>query len=175
MSTKMTVLAAAMRFLYSVCVIGCFALLSIMPSHALTTYELTATSAEPTLASDFTVNFTDTTNDGSFGPGDTINSFSGVTELFPTDQVYVSIVQIAGGFPPLNGDINGWLFCSTPSSTCDPPGLELGAATIDFTYQLVAVSETPLPAALPLFASGLGALGLLGWRRKRKAAALAAA
>jgi len=29
-------------------------------------------------------------------------------------------------------------------------------------------SETPLPAALPLFASGLGALGLLGWRRKRK-------
>lgn len=27
---------------------------------------------------------------------------------------------------------------------------------------------TPLPAALPLFASGLGALGLLSWRRKRK-------
>jgi hypothetical protein len=33
---------------------------------------------------------------------------------------------------------------------------------------------TPLPAALPLFATGLGALGLIGWRRKRKAAALAA-
>ena len=30
---------------------------------------------------------------------------------------------------------------------------------------------TPLPAALPLFATGLGALGLLGWRRKRKQAA----
>jgi hypothetical protein len=29
---------------------------------------------------------------------------------------------------------------------------------------------TPLPAALPLFATGLGALGLLGWRRKKKAA-----
>ena len=27
---------------------------------------------------------------------------------------------------------------------------------------------TPLPAALPLFATGIGALGLLGWRRKRK-------
>jgi hypothetical protein len=37
-----------------------------------------------------------------------------------------------------------------------------------------STSETPLPAALPLFATGLGALGLLGWRRKRKAAALAA-
>lgn len=30
---------------------------------------------------------------------------------------------------------------------------------------------TPLPAALPLFATSLGALGLLGWRRKRKAKA----
>jgi hypothetical protein len=30
-------------------------------------------------------------------------------------------------------------------------------------------NPTPLPAALPLFATGLGALGLLGWRRKRKA------
>ena len=29
-------------------------------------------------------------------------------------------------------------------------------------------SNTPLPAALPLFATGLGALGLLGWRRKRR-------
>lgn len=32
---------------------------------------------------------------------------------------------------------------------------------------------TPIPAALPLFATGLGALGLLGWRRRRKAAAVA--
>jgi hypothetical protein len=32
-------------------------------------------------------------------------------------------------------------------------------------------SATPLPGALPLFATGLGALGLLGWRRKRKAVA----
>ena len=29
--------------------------------------------------------------------------------------------------------------------------------------------------ALPLFATGLGALGLFGWRRKRKNAAIAAA
>jgi hypothetical protein len=33
--------------------------------------------------------------------------------------------------------------------------------------------ETPIPSALPLFATGLGALGLLGWRRKRKAQAAA--
>jgi hypothetical protein len=34
-----------------------------------------------------------------------------------------------------------------------------------------AVPETPLPTTLPLFASGIGGLGLLVWRRKRKAAA----
>lgn len=44
----------------------------------------------------------------------------------------------------------------------------LGTLTAD------SVSATPLPAALPLFAGGLGAIGLVGWRRKRKAAAIAA-
>jgi hypothetical protein len=32
-------------------------------------------------------------------------------------------------------------------------------------------TTTPLPAALPLFATSLGAMGLLGWRRKRGARA----
>jgi hypothetical protein len=31
--------------------------------------------------------------------------------------------------------------------------------------------KPPLPATLPLFATGIGGLGLLGWRRKRKAQA----
>jgi hypothetical protein len=38
----------------------------------------------------------------------------------------------------------------------------------------VEATATPLPAALPLFAGGLGVIGLLARRRKRKAAALAA-
>ena len=37
------------------------------------------------------------------------------------------------------------------------------------------VDPTPLPAALPLFATGLGGLGLFGWRRKRKNGAAIAA
>jgi hypothetical protein len=39
----------------------------------------------------------------------------------------------------------------------------------------LTVAQTPLPAALPLFATGLGVMGLLGWRRKRKSAAAIAA
>ena len=41
---------------------------------------------------------------------------------------------------------------------------------IPATFQAIVGLETPLPAALPLFATGLSALGLLTWRRKRKAA-----
>jgi hypothetical protein len=41
------------------------------------------------------------------------------------------------------------------------------------TFESVnGVIATPLPGALPLFATGLGTLGLLGWRRKRKQLAL---
>jgi hypothetical protein len=46
----------------------------------------------------------------------------------------------------------------------------------NLTFSEVAgVSTTPLPAALPLFATGLGAMALFGWRRKRKNAATLAA
>jgi hypothetical protein len=47
--------------------------------------------------------------------------------------------------------------------------------TIQFDLSSHNQLITPIPAALPLFASGLGGLGLLGWRRKRKAAAARAA
>ena len=41
------------------------------------------------------------------------------------------------------------------------------------TLQFGPSVVVPLPGALPLFATGLGAMGLLGWRRKRKAQAVA--
>jgi len=44
----------------------------------------------------------------------------------------------------------------------------------DLDVVVTNVSLTPVPAALPLFAGGLGAMGLLGWRRKRKDAVAAA-
>jgi hypothetical protein len=40
---------------------------------------------------------------------------------------------------------------------------------------VTALAATPLPAALPLFAGGLGMLGLVAGRRKRKIAGLAVA
>lgn len=66
----------------------------------------------------------------------------------------------------------------------DPTMFQDGIPSIFALYKLnedqtlsivgsASLSETPLPATLPLFAAGLGALGLLGWRRKRKARAAA--
>jgi hypothetical protein len=57
---------------------------------------------------------------------------------------------------------------------------DAGVVTVDANGDILefqsfaSTSDTPLPATLPLFATGLGALGLLGWRRKRKAVACAA-
>ena len=41
------------------------------------------------------------------------------------------------------------------------------------SFDVSVLNPIPLPAALPLFVTGLGFMGLLGWRRKRKAAAAA--
>ena len=52
---------------------------------------------------------------------------------------------------------------------CGTNGTCTSLTTFSVTDTLAA--QTPLPAALPLFAGGLGALGLFGWRRKRMNAA----
>ena len=58
----------------------------------------------------------------------------------------------------------------------DDQHLSAAGQLILANYEIALIDSvvTPLPGALPLFATGLGALGLLGWRRKRKTAALAA-
>ncbi len=47
-------------------------------------------------------------------------------------------------------------------------------ASISRTYTVTGtgISSVPVPAALPLLASGIGGLGLIGWRRKRNTVAL---
>jgi hypothetical protein len=75
----------------------------------------------------------------------------------------VNIAQILG--PIIDGNyINPPVDCITGTCKHSADGL---------TGNFEAVSLVPLPATLPLFATGLGALGLLGWRRKRRAQAVA--
>jgi hypothetical protein len=44
----------------------------------------------------------------------------------------------------------------------------VGTTGLTVTYDYTPVSATPLPATLPLFASGLAGLGITTWRRRRK-------
>ena len=70
-------------------------------------------------------------------------------------------------FPPNFQQDSGEIFPPTPGSTPSFGHTNNNAGI----WSGDGVAAVPLPAALPLFATGLGALGLLGWRRKRKQAA----
>jgi hypothetical protein len=77
-----------------------------------------------------------------------------------------------------NHNIFGAVFFPTVlPSTLDISTLSLasflgGPGTIDYSLSITLPAGayvTPLPDTLPLFVTGLAALGLLGWYRKRKA------
>jgi hypothetical protein len=62
--------------------------------------------------------------------------------------------------------------CTSPSS-CSSSWYSQDTFGDTITANGVAdITETPLPAALPLLATGFSAMGLFGWRRKRKAASI---
>jgi hypothetical protein len=50
-------------------------------------------------------------------------------------------------------------------------GFPFSAAAFSTPIFAAEGSEVPIPPAVALFASGLGLMGLLGWRRKKQAAA----
>jgi hypothetical protein len=89
-------------------------------------------------------------------------SGSNITAVIPLSLVPL----VAGGFS--SADQYLWNFWTRDQS-------QIGnAALADFAPNNSDASVTPLPAALPLFASGGGLLGFLSWRRARKQAAIAA-
>ena len=70
---------------------------------------------------------------------------------------------------PTNDPVGHLRFTSL-NSTFD---VDVSRSSVVIGNDFILLGE-PLPAALPLFATGLGMLGLLGWRRKRKTLADAA-
>jgi hypothetical protein len=112
-----------------------------------------------------------TSTTGGFGVGEYVgnpvsNSFD-VNAGVITSVFFVSLGVLNSTCCSLRmSDPNFAGLSNNPGSVADDPNAGL-------TFTLVP-EVVPLPAALPLFAGGLGALGLLGWRRKKKAAALAA-
>jgi len=89
--------------------------------------------------------------------GLTVRQFLGDTNILLGGGTSVLTIADLGA---LVGEVNGSFFEGTPDQFSQ-----------DHLVAPEITSETPLPAAFPLFACGLGAFGLLGWRRKRKQAA----
>jgi hypothetical protein len=96
------------------------------------------------------------------------------------------IELIFASYPAFAGENVNDFFCTYNAKTANPGGGSLALVTdhnagfcpsptvtngIGTFAGEADVAATPLPAALPLFAGGLGVMGLLGWRRKRKQAA----
>jgi len=82
-----------------------------------------------------------------------------------TAEVTISVGDDPATTPVVDiGMLNGALF-----EEATGPLVGFDAAEQVGRWTVTETVVTPLPAALPLFATGLGALGLLGWRRKKKA------
>jgi len=92
-----------------------------------------------------------------------------------SDPIPFSFPPPPGTPNPLIGFLGEFSTCCT-SGVTDlryPTGLS-GGYEVNFIFT-TELNPVPLPAALPLFATGLGVMGLLGWRRKRQGAAAVAA
>jgi hypothetical protein len=86
----------------------------------------------------------------------TVSALRLVVEGDPSSESYPSLI--------FRGDEAGLATRPCGSPTC--PGMRNIKLSDNPT-----VDPTPLPATVPLFATGIGRLGLLGWRRRRNAQA----
>jgi uncharacterized protein (TIGR03118 family) len=115
----------------------------------------------------------------SFGPfgGDLlVGNFSsvdsGINAFNPLTGAFLGSILIDVGSGNTPGGLWALMFGTGSANGGDPNTLYFTDGINGETAGLFgAIQSTPLPAALPLFASGLGALGLFGWRRKRRNAA----
>jgi hypothetical protein len=165
------------------------------PSHALT-YDVNFSDGTNTVTGTITTNG----HTGALLPTD-ITGWNLVFHVGAATGITIGTVPLFFGnplqastsvldFEPTGGDVafvNGDFWQLLGTSHGGPFGASVYGknnliTTVPFTAlindlpigvaELTPPDNTPLPAALPLFATGLGALGLFGWRRKRKVSAV---
>lgn len=163
-------------FILAIGVLGTL-FLSILPASASTLFSFSYSGSGYSGSGEFTANFLGGsqydvigvagTADGSNITG--LSSYAGADNqlYYPGSPLHVTFAGIS--FATANALLwNIWsdgtnygilntTFCEG-TSTC-------GLVPID-----ISIAPVPLPAAVPLFAAGLSAMGFMGWRKRRKAA-----
>jgi hypothetical protein len=130
---------------------------------------------------------TNNTSIGFLDAGGAITPIDPFHSLFTQALGINSADELVGFYVDAGGVQHGYIDDNGIFTTFDPAGS--ASTTINGVNDLGQIvgfytdandnvvgfvgSATPLPSALPLFATGLGAMGLFGWRRKRKAHAVA--
>lgn len=94
-------------------------------------------------------------------PGDQPSHYFGVTNEDDDSDIGFSVDAVTGFVSFTEGPMSLLSFAITGLVNC----------TGFFVESLETPSAVPLPAALPLYAAGMGVLGLMGWRKRRKSAA----
>ena len=157
------------------------------PAAHASTYTLSGTSVDLTLTTDAGNNITSAS--GTFF-GDTVDlaggqpggpAFSSPGNYFVYDNILLP--NLTPAFDNL-GLLLGYVSGPSPFTYGNISAIPGGGGTYGFyeyrpdTYlgsEDLTLAATPLPATFPLLATSLFALGLFGWRRKRKAQGAAAA
>ena len=104
---------------------------------------------------------------GTWGFGDLL--VGSTIKFDSTNYVSLKFADVVGATGSAAGGGSGGLeFAGTGGAFAQSAFGSIDSA--DGDWDLVVI---PLPAALPLYGTGLAVMGLIGWRRKRKAAARA--
>ena len=148
-----TLVNAVRAFFFVVCVSLTASTNFSAPAYAIT---LTATSVAPEVISSFTVTFNDADADGLLSLGE-VTGFSGVSCTICTVAFYSTLSDVPDILGIADGGGASWGF-QAPTDT-------IGIDPSVWTY---VIGQTPLPATLPLFASGVGVLGMLISRKRRR-------
>jgi hypothetical protein len=121
------------------------------------------------------------TFDYSHNPGASSNNFAAQVKLVdanaPGNSILTTSVSQAAGLAPwllFTQDFTAISDSTLLSFTSTQGGFNGGIYLDDVSVEALSATATPIPGALPLFASGASVLGFFGWRKKRKSAALAA-
>jgi hypothetical protein len=146
--------------------------INVSPGSGFTLSDITSTNISVT-----GTNITPFTFTSWNSAGGTISA-DGLSAMFDTANNPFSFPSdfFGCGFPEcgLGGNPNNFVISVSNLGFVDEQDVLYASAddAVASMHMTAATTATPLPAALPLFATGLGGLGLLGWRRKRKTQAI---